>query len=432
MNRIETWTTLCFLICSPTLSSELRTWTSADGKFTAEGELILSTTTSVRLKKADGSTVDVPLAQLCEADRDFVQGRRSSPLAPAKARQQAPSFQPKFTLSGHKHGVWCLAFSPRGNLLASGGGDSDIRKVADPPGEVLFWDLRSGKLQSSLPLQSGRVRTIAFDKDAKLLAISHDPRVFDKTPATAIWDLSRKKLQHPLDFTASHLAFTADGKRLIGGGTSMEPHQQGGRRATSALKIWSIAPAPLDLTKIAEERSLFVPNEKPVGLGFAPPTIAVAEDSVTLAVARNGATDPLQLWDLTTGKVTSTLKFPTGRISALAFSPDGRRMAIAKVQSGQIELWDVEKDQSVTVIKIYDHVNALAFSRDGRSIAAAMGWAGDGGAAVWDVATGELRATLGGHGDVVKSIAFSPDDKLLATGCLDDVVRVWDTTFASP
>lgn len=69
-------------------------------------------------------------------------------------------------------------------------------------------------------------------------------------------------------------------------------------------------------------------------------------------------------------------------------------------------------------------VNSVAFSPDNRLLAS-----GSDNCTVqlWDAATGDLQQTLEGHSGWVNSVAFSPDGRLLAAGLFDDsTVRLWD------
>jgi aspartyl protease family protein len=74
--RLEAWVfSASVVLCVATPAfAEPRTWTSADGRFSIEARLIEATATSVRLQRASGAEVTVPLQSLSEADRAFVAG----------------------------------------------------------------------------------------------------------------------------------------------------------------------------------------------------------------------------------------------------------------------------------------------------------------------------------------------------------------------
>jgi WD40 repeat protein len=75
-------------------------------------------------------------------------------------------------------------------------------------------------------------------------------------------------------------------------------------------------------------------------------------------------------------------------------------------------------------------VSSVAFSPNGRSLGAGLWLSREGvdagEARIWDVATGAETAHFFGHTDAVRSLAFSPDGSVLATGSMDGSVRKWD------
>jgi len=122
--------------------------------------------------------------------------------------------------------------------------------------------------------------------------------------------------------------------------------------------------------------------------------------------------------------------YPTRVLSAVAYSPKGDLLAVGYYASGgsELELWDVNNlQQPVTVIPTqYEEVGTIAFSPDGKWLAFGEEH-GDGKVRVLDTSNFQAGPIeLGGHNATVRSVAFSFDNKTLATVDQDNTLRVWD------
>ena len=125
------------------------------------------------------------------------------------------------------------------------------------------------------------------------------------------------------------------------------------------------------------------------------------------------------------------------RVKSVAFSPDGLILATLDENIGgnlggdAIKLWDVGTGQFLTVLT--DGTDfagfAVAFSPDGTKLASGS-W-GDFTVKLWDVSTRKHIATFPGHIGWVSSVAFSPDSTKLASVSFDGTVLVWDLELAN-
>ena len=149
--------------------------------------------------------------------------------------------------------------------------------------------------------------------------------------------------------------------------------------------------------------------------------VAFSPDGRRLASVGDDGT--VRVWDPATGAGLAILAGHDGTVAAVAFSPDGRRLASVG-DDGTVRVWDPATGAGLAILAGHDGtVAAVAFSPDGRRLASV---GDDGTVRVWDPATGAELAILAGHTVGATALAFSPDGRRLASASWDRTVRVWD------
>jgi WD40 repeat protein len=151
--------------------------------------------------------------------------------------------------------------------------------------------------------------------------------------------------------------------------------------------------------------------------------LAFSPDGKSVAVGCRDHPGPVRIWDITTWH-EQILQSITDDCQAVVFSPDGKTLATAS-DTGGVKLWDTEtglEQKSLLDPKI--DVWSLAFHPDGKTLA--IGRA-DGFINLMDVKTGNEKTTaILRHAGGVRSLAFTPDGKTLASGSEDRLVKLWD------
>jgi WD40 repeat protein len=194
------------------------------------------------------------------------------------------------------------------------------------------------------------------------------------------------------------------------------------------IRRWIDAGAPAPGANETEPpREFTVPDLKPaVPAAGAVAAVAFDPASRRLAVGSYKSVHLMSLADRAWG---ATLAGHEDLVRALAFSPDGRRLAVAGGPSGrfgEIRIWDVQAATPVLVRRIQGHTDtilAVAFSPDGASIASASY---DKLVKIWDVATGTLTATLKEHSDAVYAVAYMAGGRQIVSAAGDRTLKVWD------
>ena len=299
-----------------------------------------------------------------------------------------------------------LALSPMGDQLVTAGEDGVIRVR---------------QLREKTVLKGGYAN-VAFSRDGRQLVAKH---------AKQIWSARSRKELRPNPQAAG------------GDSRSKSPYGRiaispDGRFLSDGNSFW-------DLSNMSEASLGTNSGTRALGIAFSP-------DGRTLAVADGPAgtslyeVDPVRFAGRLAGKppagfgkaTSSTYEWAT----SVAFSPDGRRLAIGYasdnygLKPGQVQTWDVESRQLLRIFDRHTHsVWDLAFSPDGKYLAGACGNYNSnprvGEVKVWEMDTGREVHTFGGYPDCLYGIAFSPDGQRLATasgprGRSGGEIRVWD------
>jgi RNA polymerase sigma factor (sigma-70 family) len=205
----------------------------------------------------------------------------------------------------------------------------------------------------------------------------------------------------------------------------------------SVLRLWNALTGK-------EIRQIPLPQEPPPPINRSlnrPGALAFSPDGQTLAWAglnlKTGTDSTIRLWEVATGKELRTWDEPDG-ISALSFSPNGKRLAGGTTQ-GEVLIWDRESGKELHRLQASAYVYRVVFSPDGKKLAACRdlfyekrnGVFLPGRARemifLWDAATGKEIGKWEGHLQGCASVAFSPNGQVLASiGTRDQTLRLWE------
>jgi len=280
-------------------------------------------------------------------------------------------------------------------------------------GVVTVWDLAAEPPNARhIAAHATGCWNVAFSPDGVLVSVNEEPERDGGQGEVRFWDPATGEKARPGwdlgDRFVNALAFSPDGQRLA------VTHWLPGHEETQ-VEIRDAATGRVTLAVTPHGRSA-------QGLVFSP-------DGKLLASSGNDQV--VRVHEAATGRVVHT--FRDGRPGkhlywAVAFSPDGRRLAAGygdenEIEPGGVRLWEVGTWREAGSVTGHD-VFALAWGPAGRLATGGS----DGTVRVWDADRGIELLTLRGHIDVVGTLAYTPDGHRLVSVSQDRIVRVWDAT----
>jgi len=176
---------------------------------------------------------------------------------------------------------------------------------------------------------------------------------------------------------------------------------------------------------VAMRRQLITPEVKTSDDAKLPITaIAVSPDGVNLAIARYG---DVQIVAGSNHLPITTIETQPGKVNSLRFSRDGKTLLVASGVTGlcgHAGTYDIASGKLLMTIEGHaDVIQVAIFSPDEKQIATASY---DREIMLWDASTGKLKQHFSGHNGAIYSLAFSPDGQVLVSGCADETLKVWD------
>ncbi len=322
-----------------------------------------------------------------------------------------PSPAPIASWTPHAGGQAVIAFAPDGLSLASAGGRYALQSNVDF--SVRRWRVSDGIPLQTLTAYSGTARQLAVSPDGSTLAAAIEAALAQADPlgmtALRTWDAATgAPVLTVADLGQSSLAFAPDGQSLA---------------TTSACCSYTLA------ARSAADGSLQpVAGGNPIG---GRPPIAFSPDVQT--VAAYAADGSVQLWSLADGTLAFLSQSPSQGNKILVVSPDGARVAAVADDGKQVRVWDAAARVLVTTLPYGQFITALAFSPDGETLAAGLtpSLSSQTGTSIvrLRVADGApVGSPLAAHTGQVMALAFSSEGGWLASGGVDNTLRLWSTT----
>jgi WD40 repeat protein len=313
-----------------------------------------------------------------------LRGDASKAETQLRRAMQSVRFSPVTSDVG-QDGMDAVAYFPDGSRVLSASAD----------GSACIWNSATGTRQFCFGSTSSPIRAVAISADGQFVAAGSEDGSIRILPAQGG---APKVLQASAPVAVRAVAFSPDGKTLAAGGPD------------SAIQLWNVQMG----RKVGE-----LVSASRLTASFPPEVVSLSYslDGHRLAAAYSGMSP--MVWNLTPGAEAKHLA--DLEASAVAFSPDGRYLAVGR-RDRAIELLDAADYTAARWLTgLEDIPTSLSFSADGKTLATTDGGSG---ALVFNVTSGRQVARVADQGDTVMSVALSPNGGQIATAAADRSFRL--------
>jgi WD40 repeat protein len=325
--------------------------------------------------------------------------------------------------------VTALAFSHDGSTLYTGASDGVIRS----------WDWKAALQTDQLTAHTAGMSALLVLPDHRIVSAGLDGR-------TKIWEMPGKKLfaDFPglgavaIDPTKKTILTVPANRRPTLWSYDLPPSATTITGLRGTVTSATIDPSTGDLVSGSadgvrwHDSNTGQAKRDPVKTSLPPTALAFSPNGRWLAIGTGERPDParaggLIIRDPETGR-EAPLDALGKPVTAAAFTADGARFSAATVD-GIVRIWSTKADDGFRLVRTLNAhkkgANSIAFSPDGSVLITA---GGDGKLVSWDAATGEQRWSTDASNGLVHSVAYRSDGRMIATTSKSGILSLWDPT----